>query len=88
LERRRVEIITSVVLEHWGADGVVLRKRDGLIRHLGGIENIVVAVGARSSRVEPPPESAGIIWKRVGDCEKPRDILAVIQEAMEVAMAL
>ena len=60
---------------------------DGLIRRLEGIENVVVAVGSRPNRVVPP-ENASFIWKRVGDCEKPRDILADIREAAEVAMAL
>ena len=87
LEHEFVEIITGVVLEYWGVDGVVLRRRDGLIRRLEGIENVVVAVGSRPNRVKPP-ENASFIWKRVGDCEKPRDILADIREAAEVAMAL
>jgi 2,4-dienoyl-CoA reductase-like NADH-dependent reductase (Old Yellow Enzyme family)/thioredoxin reductase len=87
LERQRVEIITGVVLEHWAADGVVLRRRDGQIRRLEGIENVVTAVGARSRRLKPP-EAEGIVWKRVGDCEKPRDVLAAIREAAEAAMAL
>lgn len=87
LEQARVEIITAVVLEHWGSEGVVLRRRDGTIRRVKDIENVVVAVGSRPNRLKLP-ENASFLWKRVGDCEKPRDILTDIREAAEVAMAL
>ncbi len=82
-----VQTITDVLLEHWGRDGVLLRKRDGSVLLLADIENVVIAVGARSSRLKFP-ELTGIVWKRVGDCERPRDILAAVCEAAEVAAEL
>jgi len=62
----------------------LLRKRDGSVRLLSDIENVVGAIGARSHRPEFP-ELTGIVWKRVGDCRNRRDILAAVCEAAEVA---
>jgi len=87
LENAEVEILTGVVLERWGAEGVVLRKKDGSIQRLNGIEDVVVATGSRPNRVDmAKPEN--VIWKRIGDCEKPRDILSGVCEAAEAAMSL
>jgi NADPH-dependent 2,4-dienoyl-CoA reductase/sulfur reductase-like enzyme len=87
LASQNVQTITGVLFEHWGQDGVLLRKRDGSVLLLSDIENVVIAVGARSNRLNSaaPP---GIDWKRVGDCERPRDILAAVCEAAEVAVKL
>jgi 2,4-dienoyl-CoA reductase-like NADH-dependent reductase (Old Yellow Enzyme family)/thioredoxin reductase len=87
LASQNVQTITGVLLEHWGHDGVLLRKRDGSVLLLPDIENVVVAVGARSNRLKFP-KLTGIDWKRVGDCERPRDILAAVCEAAEVAIKL
>jgi NADPH-dependent 2,4-dienoyl-CoA reductase/sulfur reductase-like enzyme len=87
LASQNVQTITGVLLEHWGHDGVLLRKRDGSVLLLPDIENVVVAVGARSNRLKFP-KLTGIDWKRVGDCERPRDILAAVCEAAEVAVEL
>ncbi len=82
-----VQTTTGVLLERWNHNGVLLRKRDGSVLLFPDIENIVIAVGARSNRLKFP-ELAGIAWKRVGDCERPRDILAAVCEAAEVAVKL
>jgi pyruvate/2-oxoglutarate dehydrogenase complex dihydrolipoamide dehydrogenase (E3) component len=87
LENENVQTVTGVVLEQWGPEGVVLRKRDGSVLRLQGIEDVVIAVGARPNRL-CLPENANIVWRRVGDCERPRDILADITEAADAAMVL
>jgi 2,4-dienoyl-CoA reductase-like NADH-dependent reductase (Old Yellow Enzyme family)/thioredoxin reductase len=87
LASQNVQTITGVLLEYWGHNGVLLRKRDGSVLLLPDIENVVVAVGARSNRLKFP-KLTGIDWKRVGDCERPRDILAAVCEAAEVAIKL
>jgi NADPH-dependent 2,4-dienoyl-CoA reductase/sulfur reductase-like enzyme len=87
LASQDVQTMTGVLLEHWGHHGVLLRKRDGSVLLLPDIENVVIAVGARSNRLKFP-ELAGIAWKRVGDCARPRDILAAVCEAAEVAVEL
>jgi pyruvate/2-oxoglutarate dehydrogenase complex dihydrolipoamide dehydrogenase (E3) component len=87
LAKLQVQTITDVLFEHWGHDGVLLRKRDGSVLQLANIENVVIAVGARSSRLNFS-ELTGIAWKRVGDCQKPRDILAAVCEAAGVAAEL
>jgi len=87
LEVENVQIITGVSLEHWGCDGAVIRKKDGSSIRLEGIDSAVIAVGARPNRVAlTPPADSPITWRRVGDCEKPRDIFEDIQEAAKVAM--
>ena len=65
----------------------MLRKRDGSVLLISDIENVVIAVGARSNRLQVPAPT-GVDWKRVGDCERPRDILAAVCEAAEVAVKL
>jgi 2,4-dienoyl-CoA reductase-like NADH-dependent reductase (Old Yellow Enzyme family)/thioredoxin reductase len=89
LETEKVKIITSVSLEHWGRDGAAIRKKDGSTTRLEGIDSAVIAVGSRPNRSSlAPPNNLAIIWKRVGDCEKPRDIFEDIQEAAKVAMEI
>jgi len=89
LEALQVQTITGVLLEHWGQRGASLRKRDGSLLLLGGVDAVVIAVGVRSKRLEAPDHGCkGIVWKRVGDCEQPRDILAAVCEAAEAAAAV
>jgi len=85
LEALQVQTITGVLLEHWGQKGASLRKRDGSLLLLEGVDAVVIAVGVRSKRL---PALEGIVWKRVGDCEQPRDILAAVCEAAEAAAAV
>ncbi|MGA2963205.1 MAG: FAD-dependent oxidoreductase [Candidatus Korobacteraceae bacterium] len=87
LASQQVQIVTGVLLEHWGHNGVLLRKRDGAVLLFSDIENVVIAVGARSNHLKFQ-ERTGIVWKRVGDCERPRDILADVCEAAAVAAEL
>jgi hypothetical protein len=87
LASQNVQTTTGVLLERWDHSGVLLRKKDGSVLLLPDIENVVIAVGARSNRLKFP-ELTGIAWKRVGDCERPRDILAAVCEAAEVAVEL
>lgn len=87
LASQNVQTTTGVLFEHWDHSGVLLRKKDGSVLLLPDIENVVIAVGARSNRLKFP-ELTGIAWKRVGDCERPRDILAAVCEAAEVAVEL
>jgi pyruvate/2-oxoglutarate dehydrogenase complex dihydrolipoamide dehydrogenase (E3) component len=87
LEMENVQIITGVCLEHWGRDGAAIRKKDGSSIRLEDIDSVVIAVGARPNRVTlTPPADSPVTWRRVGDCEKPRDIFEDIQEAAKVAM--
>ncbi len=87
LEDQKVKTITGVLLEHWGRSGTSLRKKDGSVLLLEDIDTVVIAIGARPNRLKPP-EHTNAIWKRIGDCERPRDILAAVREAAEVTIAL
>jgi 2,4-dienoyl-CoA reductase-like NADH-dependent reductase (Old Yellow Enzyme family)/thioredoxin reductase len=88
LEAEKVPIITGVVLDHWGRDAALIRRADGSVLRLDAIDNVVVAVGSQPDRLSERLRDPAIVWKRIGDCEKPRDLLACISEAVEVAMAL
>jgi pyruvate/2-oxoglutarate dehydrogenase complex dihydrolipoamide dehydrogenase (E3) component len=87
LHMEKVQIITGVSLQHWGHDGAVVRKKDGSTVCLDGIDSVVIAVGSRPNRLAVTPVE-GVGWRRVGDCENPRDLLEDIQEAAAVAMEL
>ena len=89
LNAEKVEIITGVSLENWGREGAVIRKKDGSTACLAAIDSVVIAVGARPHRVKiERPAGDTITWRRVGDCEKPRDMFEDIQEAAKVAMEI
>ena len=60
----------------------------GSVFRLGAIDNVVVAVGSQPNRLSDRRCDPGVVWKSIGDSEKPRDLLACISEAAEVAMAL
>ena len=87
LDAEHVRIITGVALDHWGWDGASIRRNDGSVFRLEGIEHVVVAVGSQPNRLSLAHDPA-VVWKRIGDSEKPRDLLASVCEAVEVAMAL
>jgi pyruvate/2-oxoglutarate dehydrogenase complex dihydrolipoamide dehydrogenase (E3) component len=87
LEDQNVKTITGVLLEHWGRSGASLRKKDGSVLLLEDIDDIIIAIGARPNRLNPT-ERANLVWIRIGDCERPRDILAAVREAAEVTIAL
>jgi NADPH-dependent 2,4-dienoyl-CoA reductase/sulfur reductase-like enzyme len=89
LEEQGVEIITGVSLDKWGSDGAVIRKKDNSTARIEGIEDVVIAVGSVPNRIPVEPRDvAGVVWKRVGDCERPRNLLEVVREAAQVAVEL
>ena len=88
LDAEKVRIITGVVLEHWGADGARIRRADGSVFCLEAVDDVVVAIGSRPNRLPDALHPPGVVWKRIGDSEKPRDLLGSISEAVEVAWAL
>lgn len=88
LDTEKVQIITGATLDHWGADGALIRRSDGSVFRLQPIDDIVVAVGSQPNRVSESSHNPDIIWKRVGDSERCRNLLACIFEASEVAMTL
>jgi len=88
LEAEQIRIITGVVLEHWGRDAALVRRKDGAELRLEAIDNVVIAVGSKPDRLSEGLHDKDIVWKRIGDSERPRDLLACISEAAEVAMAL
>ena len=87
LDAEHVRIITGVVLDQWGEDGASIRRNDGSVFRLEAIEHVVVAVGSQPNRLSLTHDPA-VAWKRIGDSERPHDLLASVSEAVEVAMAL
>jgi 2,4-dienoyl-CoA reductase-like NADH-dependent reductase (Old Yellow Enzyme family)/thioredoxin reductase len=88
LDAEKVQVITGAMLDHWGPDGAAISKADGSVFRLEAIDNVIAAVGSQPNRVSEMLPDSGIVRKRIGDSEKPRDLLACVSEAVEVAMAL
>ncbi len=88
LKEQKVGVITGAVLDHWGRQGAAIRKKDGSVFCFEGIESVVTAVGSQPNRLSKMLHDPAVVWKRVGDSEKPRDLLECVSEAAELAMTL
>jgi 2,4-dienoyl-CoA reductase-like NADH-dependent reductase (Old Yellow Enzyme family)/thioredoxin reductase len=88
LDAEKVRIVTGVVLDHWGHEGASIRRKDGSVFRLDKIDHVVFAVGSQPNHLSETLHDPAVDWKRIGDSEKPRDLLVDISEAVEVAMAL
>jgi 2,4-dienoyl-CoA reductase-like NADH-dependent reductase (Old Yellow Enzyme family)/thioredoxin reductase len=85
LDSHRVEIICQTIVEGLGKGSVICRQ-GGLRFEIGGVDNLVLALGYKTNTLPPQVSSKKI--HRIGDCVHPRRAIEAVHEGFLLGVEL
>jgi hypothetical protein len=85
LDSHRVEIICQTIVEGLGKGSVICRQ-GGLRFEIGGVDNLVLALGYKANSLNPQGPSKKI--HQIGDCVQPRRAIEAVHEGFLLGVEL